>query len=616
VELAGGAAALLPAWLPPVAGGLVVGLLARALIGPERHQGVAGVMEAVALAGGRLRYWRMPQKAVAAAVSIGSGASVGPEDPSVQIGSNLGSMLGQWMRLSDDRMRALVAAGAAGGIAAAFNAPIAGVFFALEVILGELAGGALGVVVLASVVASAFTRAVVGLRPEFEVPEYALRSAWELPLYLALGLLAGAVSAAYIRGFAFFHEAFRRLRAPRWLKPAIGGVAVGGMAYVLPEVRGVGYGAVEEILQGQLPVPGLLLALLLGKLLLTPLCIASGFQGGVFAPALFLGAALGGVFGSVAGEVVPSLAPEAPAYAMAGMAAVLAGAARCPLTATLLLFELTDDYRVVLPVLLAVVASHWVSQKLEQDSVYTASLTRKGIRLERGRDIDLLEGIAVGDVMRREAPTVRETDTLAEATEALARLHMNGIPVVDARGELCGVVTVGDIDRAHAAGVEDVAAVGSVCTREVLVAHPDETIGAALRRMGARDIGRLPVVARDAPRRIVGLLRRVEIVRAYDVAVARRATARHRVEQARLGILGGVEVEEVTLEEGAPGAGLAMRDVPWPKECVVATIRRRHELLIPRGDTRLLPGDVLLMVADGRARAEVQRLCRAPRDAP
>lgn len=185
--------------LLPALGGLVVGLIVHFFIGEERHHGVAGIMEAVALAGGRLRYKRMPAKAVGAAISIGSGASVGPEDPSVQIGANLGSLFGQWLHLSDERVRALVAAGAASGIAAAFNAPIAGVFFALEIILGEISGNTLGVVVLSAVVSSVFTQAVAGPEPAFHVPAYAFNSAVELPFYLVLGLLAGPISALYVR---------------------------------------------------------------------------------------------------------------------------------------------------------------------------------------------------------------------------------------------------------------------------------------------------------------------------------------------------------------------------------------------------------------------------------
>jgi CIC family chloride channel protein len=274
----------------PVLGGLVVGLIVHYLVGPEHHSGVAGVMESVALAGGRLRYQRAPAKIAAAAVSIGSGASVGPEDPSVLIGSYLGSMFGQLLRFSDDRMRALVAAGAASGISAAFNAPIAGVFFALEVILGEISGSAFGVVMLASVVSAVFTQIVSGTQPAFHIPEYVYTINWQLPLYLFLGLFAGPLAAGYIRMIYLTHDVFTRyVKTPQWLKPAIAGLLVGVVGLFLPHIMGVGYGTVTNILSGATTGIMLLLVLSLVKSIMTPTSLAGGFIGGVVAPSLFIG---------------------------------------------------------------------------------------------------------------------------------------------------------------------------------------------------------------------------------------------------------------------------------------------------------------------------------------
>jgi len=376
--------------LVPAAGGLVVGLFVHFLIGEERHHGVAGIMQAVALAGGRLRWKRAPAKAVAAALAIGAGASVGPEDPSVQIGANLGSMFGQKLRLSDERVRTLVAAGAAAGIAAAFNAPIAGLFFALEVILGDFAGSAFAAVVVAAVASSVLTRAVVGEQPAFHVPAYALKSAWELPFYLGLGLLAGPVAALYVRAIHGAKDAFGAAPLPRWAKPAAAGLAVGFVAIAVPHVRGVGYDAIEGPLGGAAPAVGALLLLLVAKLAMTAVCVGAGVPGGVFAPSLVLGAALGAAYALVVRLAIPAADVAVPAFAMVGMAAVLAGAVHAPLTATLLLFELTGDYRIILPLLFAVAVSMIVSKKLQADSVYTLALARAGVRLERGRDVEVL----------------------------------------------------------------------------------------------------------------------------------------------------------------------------------------------------------------------------------
>lgn len=595
--------------LLPVLGGVVVGLVVHYFIGEERHHGVAGIMEAVALGGGRLRYRRVPAKAIAAALSIGSGASVGPEDPSVQIGSSLGSMFGQWLHLSDERVRALVAAGAAGGIAAAFNAPITGVFFSLEIILGELSGSTMGVVVLASVISAVFTQAVSGTQPAFRIPAYAFHSAWELPLYLGLGLLAGPVAALYVKGLYVAQDFFHGWRAPRWVKPAVAGLAVGVVGIFLPQIFGVGYDSIEKILNGDTLAVTMLIALLAGKLVLTSISIGGGFPGGVFAPSLFLGAVLGAAYGQIAGQLFPALGIVPPAFAMVGMGAVLAGAVHAPLTAILLLFEMTNDYRIILPLMFAVIVSLITSRWLRSDSVYMLGLARKGIRLQRGRDVEVLEGITVGEVMQMELMPLRESDSLATASEVFMRTRHHGLPVVNDAGDLVGVVTVQDLEQAQTEGLGKANTVGDICTRDLLVAYPDETIGAALRRMGARDIGRLPVVARDNPRRLVGVLRRTDMVRAYDIALTRRAAMRHRAQQVRLGALGGVRVEEVTVEAGAPCAGKRVSEVAWPRDCVIATLRRGRQVLIPHGNTMLKTGDVLVAAVEGDARNEFRRLC-------
>jgi chloride channel protein, CIC family len=595
----------------PVVGGLVVGLLVHFLIGEERHHGVAGVMEAVALAGGRLRYQRMPFKAIASGISIGVGASVGPEDPSVQIGASLGSMVGQWLRLSDDRMRALVAAGAAGGISAAFNAPIAGVFFALELVLGEMGSHALGAIVLASVLSSVFTQVASGAQPAFRVPAYAFHSAWELPLYLVLGLLSGPVAAAYIWAVYWVQDLFHAWHMYDWIKPAVAGLGVGVVGLFLPQVFGVGYDTIEQILAGAPLAVWMLLALLVAKLVLTPVSLGGGFKGGVFAPSLFLGAALGGAYGIVAQRLLPSLNLTPAAFAMVGMAAVLAGTVHAPLTAIVLLFEMTNDYRIILPLMFAVVVSLLVSQRLRSDSVYIHGLARKGIRLERGRDVEVMQGITVGEVMEPETPVLRESDTLGAASDMLSHTRRYGLPVLDAADQLVGIITLQDIDKAHAAGHDAKATVGEVASRDLQTVYPDETLAAAIRRMGMRDVGRLPVVSRNEPGHMVGLLRRSDVMRAYDIALTRRAAMRHQASQVRLGAFGGLSVEELVVAAGSACAGQAVSQVPWPRECVIASLRRGRRVMIPRGDTILRPGDVLVVVAEGEARETARKLARA-----
>lgn len=608
----GGALAPLGHWtimLVPVVGGLLVGLLLYFFIREERAHGVAGIMEAVALAGGRLRYRRMPAKVGISAVSIGFGASVGPEDPSVQLGANLGSMVGQLGRLSDDAVRTLVAAGAAAAISATFNAPIAGVFFALEIILGEVTGHTFGVVILASVAAAVFMQAVAGNQPAFHVPVYEFRSWVDLPFYALLGVIAGFIAALYIFLIYRAQAVFRDITLPRWAKPALAGLLVGAVGVFLPQIFGVGYDTIEKLLNGEQMAFLLVIALLAAKLILTPTSLAGGFIGGVFAPSLFLGATLGSAYGMVLERILPVSTVVAPAFALVGMAAVLAGTVRAPLTAILLLFEMTGDYRIILPVMFAAGLSLLVARRLQPHSVYEYGLALKGIRLERGRDVEVLEGITVGEVMRSDLPTLSEEATLGAAAEVFANTRHHGLPVVDAQGDLVGIFTVSDLERAEAEEDSEPAKVGLVCTRDILVAYPEESIGSALRRMSVRDIGRLPVVARDDPRRLLGVLRRNDLVRAYDLALTRRTAIRHQAHQVRLDAFTNASVEEILVAPDAPCAGKPLKALQWPRQSVIATIRRGTQIIIPHGDTVVRPGDIIVIVADEAAREEIRRLC-------
>jgi chloride channel protein, CIC family len=371
--------------LIPCFGGLIVGLVARYFIYNHREMfaGVAGIKKAVALDGGRLKYKQAPARVIASILSLGAGASVGPEDPSVQIGSNVGSMVGQTLQLTPERIRALTAAGAAGGIAAAFNAPIAGLFFAMEVILGSLGGRSFGFIGLAAVTSTVFTQAVVGQEPAFHVPHYTYNSIWELPLYFALGLITGPIAAFYARLIHIMHDRFAKWNVPQLVKPVTAGLILGIVAIWLPQVMGFGYDTIETVLKGAMPPLLILIALFVAKLVLTALCLGGGFFGGVFAPALFIGAMLGAAYGVVVQELFPALQLEPSAFSLVGMAAMLAGAIHAPLTAIMVMFEMTGDYHIILPLIFATTVSLAVSQKIEHESVYTIGLARAGIHLDR-----------------------------------------------------------------------------------------------------------------------------------------------------------------------------------------------------------------------------------------
>jgi CIC family chloride channel protein len=450
---------------------------------------------------------------------------------------------------------------------------------------------------------------VSGASPAFEIPQYAFNSAWELPLYLILGLLAGPISALYVRLLYKLQDLYHGWNVPRWLKPATAGLAVGVVGLFLPQIFGTGYETIGEILNKNDIGFWLLLALLVAKLILTPVSIGGGFFGGVFAPSLFVGATLGGAFGLLAEYLFPGLGINPSAFALVGMAAVLAGAVHAPLTSVILLFEMTSDYRIILPLMFAVAVSLLISQRIQKDSVYAMGLARHGVRLDRGRDVEIMQAITVGEAMQLTTDFLPDNITVNEAAEILNHTRHHGLPVVDEQGRLSGILTVEDIERATKN-----ATVGEACTRNPETAFPDETLNMAIRRMSRRDVGRLPVVARDDPHKLLGVLRRADVIRAYNIALTRRTEQRHHEQAIRLDALtpARVDVTDVVVESGAPCVGKRMSEIPFPRESVIASVRRGREVFIPRGDTELLAGDILVVVAGGAAREDVLRLCRTP----
>lgn len=591
-----------PAFVP-VAGALIAGPLITYFASEAKGHGVPEVMKAIVLRGGRIRPVVVVVKALASAACIGSGGSAGREGPIVQIGSAFGSTIGQLFRLSDERIRNLVACGAAGGIAATFNAPIAGVIFALEVILGEFTTRYFATVVISSVTASIVGRTVLGDNPAFAVPAYSMVSPWELLLYAALGLAAAGVAWLFVTALYWAEDRFDGLRFPDALKPALGAIPLGFVGLVIPQALGTGFAHIEEAVSGGL-FAQILFVLAFGKILTTSLTLGSGNSGGVFAPALFMGAMFGGAFGKVVNALFPTITAGSGAYALVGMSAVFAAAAHAPITAVLIVFEMSHDYRLILPLMLATVLSTLLSEHLRRDSIYTLKLTRKGIRLERGHDIDVMQGIEVGEAMTTHVDTVPADMPLADLARLFRESHHHGFPVLDADGDLLGIVTIQDLERAASGPSALDLTTGDIATRSLLVAYPDEPLWAALKRMGARDIGRLPVVSRENPKRLVGLIRRADIIKAYNTAIIRRMELQERTERLRLGKLTGTDFLELEVSPESAVAGKALRDLNLPHDCVLVSVRRGRKLIIPHGDTVLQPGDKLTALVAEECRGQ------------
>jgi CIC family chloride channel protein len=493
----------------PVVGGLIYGPLIARFAGEARGHGVPEVMLAVSEQGGRIRPRVAAVKALASAVCIGSGGSVGREGPIVQIGSALGSGLGQALRVPESRLRLLVACGAAGGISATFNAPIAGVFFALELILRDFESESFGVVVLASVIADVIGRAAFGSQPFLALPAFHEQSLWEYGLYAGLGLTAALVGTAFVRILYGMEDITDRVwRGPAWLRPAAGGVLLGILLLALPQLYGVGYPVLEQAIGGGYTTRFLLL-LLVGKLLATSLTIAIGGSGGVFAPSLFMGAMLGAAYGNLAGLLGPHLVGAPGAYGLVAMGAVFAGAGRAPITSVLIIFELTGDYRIILPLMVAGVISTAVAALLGHDSIYTLKLRRRGIDLRR-RQTPLMQRLKVADAIRPTPDPIPCEAQLPTLVDRFASGRDQALPVVAGDGAYAGVITLKTV---HDAADRPDATAGELA---VLVPSldADQRLDTALDLLLRSDADGLPVLS--APGEISGWVSHRDILSAYQ----------------------------------------------------------------------------------------------------
>lgn len=598
----------------PALGGAILGPLIYRFAREAKGHGVPEVMEAVALRGGRIRPRVAIVKSLASAICIGTGGSVGREGPIAQIGSAVGSAVGQLFRLSDDRVRNLVACGAAGGIAATFNAPIAGSVFALEVILGQFHATYFGAVVISAVVADVVAHIFDGDLRAFVVPDYVLVSPWELFFYALLGLLAALVAVGFTRLLYLSEDVWDRLRFPEYLKPMLGGVMLGIVGILTPKINGfprvfgVGYPTITQALFGELALQ-MALVLLVAKILATILTLGSGGSGGIFAPSLFMGAMLGQAFGVVVHALFPAITAPPGAYALVGMAAFFTGTAHAPITSILILFEMTGDYHIILPLMLTTVMATLVSRLVSQESIYTLKLTRRGVHLSQGQDIDVMQGVTVREAMTTEVDTVSLDMTLDEIADEFSRTHHHGFPVVDAAGELAGVVTIQDIERARASGTLTGKTVADIATRsDLLVAYPYEPMWKALRRLGRRGVGRLPVVEEEGSKRLVGAVRRVDIIRAYDQAIAARAHHQHRADVLRLGQVDGTSFLHLRIAASSPAAGQRISEIGLPEECLIVSVRRGRRLHMVHGHTVLQGGDRVTVFAESECAPSVQHL--------
>ncbi len=613
-----------PRWrilLAPAAGGLLVGLITTFLVAEAKGHGVPEVIKAVALKGGRIRGRVAVAKTVASAITIGSGGSAGREGPIIQIGAAIGSRIGQAIGMSKRSLRTLVGCGAAAGIAATFNAPVAGALFAGEVILGEVGLAQFSPIMISSVVATVVARAWRGNVPVFSAPACSFASAWELIPYVVLGLLCGLVSLAYIHLGSVTERFFEaRKHWPKAIRPAIGGLMVGAIALVLPQVMGDGHHLANAAFSRTAPVL-LLLALMIAKMVATSITLGSGGSGGVFSPAITIGALLGAAVGTVSAPWLSGHFGGIAAYSLVGMGGLIAGSMLAPITAILMVFEVTNNYDIILPVMItATLSTVMVMMTNNNLSIYTLKLARDGVKILRGGSPDLLRNRYVRDYMRLPLETLRPDEMANQFIPRLLASPSSHFYVTDCNDQLLGMITLADARRAllSSPGLLDVLMAEDMMHHQPPVALPSDTLSSTLVKFSTARLQEMPVVRSATDRRLIGTLAYPDVLSVYQDEILKADTTGTMSGSLAALADGPVEV--------APGFALVEWEVPekfcrqtladarFPDVYQVRVVLLKRRLaggdvrvLLPTAQTCLEADDVLLLLASPEDLARLPR---------
>ncbi|MCF8243098.1 MAG: chloride channel protein [Melioribacteraceae bacterium] len=513
--------------LAPIIGGMIVGPLIYFFAPEAKGHGVPEVMQAILLKGGKIRPRVAIIKAFASAITIGTGGSVGREGPIIQIGASLGSTVGQFFKIPSKRMKTLVGCGAAAGIAAAFNAPIAGALFALEIILMDFAVAQFSPIVIASVMATVVSHSFEGNFAAFIVPHYTLVTPYELIFYFVLGAIAGLVSFLFIKVLYFSEDYFdNRFKFPEYLKPVVGGLGIGLTALIFPQIMGVGYDSINMALHSNVLWYSAF-ALIFLKIFATSLTLGSGGSGGIFAPSLFMGAMLGVFFGHFVNVLFPDISADPGAYALVAMGGLVAGTTRAPITAIIIVFELTNDYRIILPLMITCIISTILSSKLSRESIYTLKLLLRNIKIKEGTETNIMESIFVKDVAADRFEIINAADNFNLVVNKVVRGQGRTFPVIGADKTLTGMISVNSIKDFlfEKDSLQHLLIANDISTDEFEKVTPDDNCQLAIDRMRKYDFEELPVVDSYDSNKLIGMVRLKDIQDAYQREIERRDIA-------------------------------------------------------------------------------------------
>jgi CIC family chloride channel protein len=509
-----------PWWLKiliPTLGGLVVGPVIAFWAPEARGPGVPEVIESAALREGHISPGKALLKAGVTSLTIATGGSVGREGPVVGIGAAIGSVMTRLFSFSEGKGRICLACGVAAGFAATFNTPISGALFTIEVILADMEVVYLGHIVIAAIVAVLISRQFLGDFPTFYVAPFVFHHNTELLIYLVLGVLAGLVAIAFTVGIYTTDSWFRRLPLPDWLKPALGGLALGALAIASPYVLGVGYESINLSLAGKFALTTAAF-LLLTKYLAAMLCLGSGMSGGIMGPSLFLGATLGTCLSLVMNHFFPGLALTPTDYALVGMGALVSGTTLGPITATVIIFELSNSHQVIVPAMMSSIASFMVVKSFYGYSTYETKLLRRGVKIFRGREVHVLQSMHVKDFMTKEMATLRDDTPLPEILQRAENSPYPFFVVLDEKDELSGVLTLWDLRQElwPRGAVSEQLTARDLKTPEAVTVHPDDDFETAFKLLEHKNFSFLPVVLPPRDKVVVGILRIEDVITSYN----------------------------------------------------------------------------------------------------
>jgi CIC family chloride channel protein len=512
----GGGAAAWRRLLMPVAGSLGMGYLLYRFFPDARGSGVPQTKAALYARGGRITLRTVIGKFFCTSATLASGIPLGREGPAVQVGAGIASVLGRKLGLRPDKVKALIPVGAAAAIAAAFNTPLAAVLFALEEVVGDLHAPVLGSVVLASAISWAMLRLLLGNDPLFQVPQYQLMHPGELGIYVVLGVAGGFVSVAFTKLLTWMRARF--LSFPKktvWFQPVAGGLTVGVMGWFVPQILGVGYKHVGEVLNGRFALKLMILLLVL-KLFAVAISYASGNAGGIFGPSLFMGAMLGGIVGTVAQHFLPGYVASPGAYALVGMGTAFAGVIRAPMTSVVMIFEITRDYAVIVPLMISSLVSFFISSRFQKQPIYEVLAHQDGIHLPTGETRQQEGERRVVRAMRDATEILNAELTVQEALEKVKSSEFHAWPVSDERGVI-GLISLKILRRANSEGSADKRLREFMDATEFPHVHADHSLNLALDRMGAGQLDLLPVVNRANIHQLEGVVTLQDVLALYGI---------------------------------------------------------------------------------------------------